>query len=55
MSEIMIGEGFSDCKSNFNERNTAFLVIPCYLFSSTTGRPLYVMKDKDIRVSLIIS
>lgn len=46
MSEIMIGEGFTDCRSNSNERKTAFLIIPHYLFQSTVGRTLCIMKDR---------
>lgn len=55
MSEIMTGEGFTDCQDNFNEKKTAFLIIPHYLFQSNIGRSLYIMKDKDIRVFLNIS
>lgn len=37
MSEIMIGEGFTACQSNFNKSKSAFLIIPHYLFQSTIG------------------
>lgn len=38
MSEIMIGEGFTACQSNFHKSISAFLIILHFIFQRTTSR-----------------